>query len=65
MKLLLYSESNSSRLQYVCQQVFYHWLGLSIEWTNNIETYQHFKGVKINYGKNTLLDNDFLLAKTT
>jgi len=61
---LLYSETNSPRLQYVCQQVFHHWLGLSIEWTSNVEVYRHFKGVKINYGKNTLLNNDFLLPQT-
>jgi len=65
MKLLLYTEAFSPRLQYICQQVFHHWLGLSIEWTNNVEMYQHFKGIKINYGTISLIENDFLLPKTT
>lgn len=65
MKLLLFTEACSPRLEYVCHQVFNRWLGLSIEWTNNVETYQYFKGIKVNYGAIPLIDNDFLLPKTT
>ncbi len=65
MKLLLYAETYPPRLQYICQQVFYQWLGLTIETTNNVEVYQNFKGLKINYGVIPLIDNDFLLPKTT
>ncbi len=65
MKLLLYTEAYSPRVQYICQQVFDCWLGLSIDWTNNVKTYQYFKGIKINYGTTPLINNDFLIPKTT
>jgi len=64
MKLLLYSETYPPRLKYICQQVFFHWLGLSVEHTNDVANYQQFEGIKINYGTTPLISNDFLLAKT-
>lgn len=65
MKVLLYTIAYSPRLQYVCQQVFEHWLGLQIEWTKNIEQYKNHTGFKFNYSNNSLETNDFLLPKST
>ncbi len=65
MNLLLYSKTISTRLTYVCQQVFSDWLGLSVRYTNSIAAYQNHIGIKVNYSDNSLSSNDFFLAKNT
>ncbi len=65
MKVLLYTTTYPPRLQYVCQQIFEHWLGLQIDWTKNIEQYKNHIGFKLNYGDEPLVVNDFLLPKST
>lgn len=65
MKVLLYTAAYPTRLQYVCKQVFEHWLGLKIEWTKNTEQYKNHTGFKLNYSNNSLETNDFLLPKST
>lgn len=65
MKVLLYTTTYPPRLQYICQQVFEHWLGLQIEWTKDIEYYKNHTGFKLNYSHKALETNDFLLPKST
>lgn len=63
MNLLLYSSDNSQRLKYISNQVFLHWMGLSIEWTENTVYYQNYQGSKINYSNSALEKDDFLIPK--
>ncbi|MEM6317175.1 MAG: polysaccharide deacetylase family protein [Bacteroidota bacterium] len=62
MKLLIYTTHFSNRLDYIFQQVFSRWLGLSIEWTHQLEMYRSYSGPKLQYGQKSLFANDFLLA---
>ncbi|MEM1124954.1 MAG: polysaccharide deacetylase family protein, partial [Bacteroidota bacterium] len=62
MKLLLYTAHYSNRLDYIFQQVFVRWLGLSIEWTHQTEMYRNYQGPKLHYGQKSLFSDDFLLA---
>jgi len=65
MNLLFYTKTTTSRLKYVCKQVFSDWLGLSISYTNSDIEYQNHIGIKVNYSNNSLISNDFFLAKNT
>ncbi len=64
MKLLLYTTAYPPRVQYICQQVFTNWLGIQLDWTNDVLQYKNYIGFKLNYSTKALETNDFLLPKS-
>ena len=54
MQILIYSEFNSLRLQYICYQIFTIWLEWDCTITSQKEVYRRFEGGRINYSGNKI-----------
>ncbi len=54
MQILIYSDFNSLRLQYICYQIFTIWLEWDFTITSQKELYQVFEGGRINYSENKI-----------
>jgi len=65
MDLIIYSSFTSPRLAYIQQQVFQDWLGISCKITTYIEVYKQFKGSRINYSKNRILEEEFFIPSSS
>jgi len=61
MDVLLYSKFTSPRLAFICYQIFDIWLGLKCSITTNLEIYQQYEGIRINYSKERIQKNEMLL----
>jgi hypothetical protein len=61
MKVLLYTQNNSPRLQYICAFIFEELLGIECTITTNHTTFKNDDGVKINYSNTSICEIEFHL----
>ena len=61
MNVLLYSKFTSPRLTFICYQIFDIWLGVKCRITTNLEIYQQYEGIRINYSNKRILKKEVLL----
>lgn len=64
MKLLIYAEFNSSRLQFVCQQIFVDWYGWEYTITNHIDVFKQYEGACLNYSKSKIRNKEVFIPCT-
>jgi hypothetical protein len=62
--LLIYSDTTSYRLQYICQFIFKEQLGVTYSLTLDAEGFAAHDGAKINYSSVTFPNNGFALRNT-
>lgn len=60
--VLIYSASNSARLQYTCSFIFKEQWQLDFDITTDVEKYRQFTGVKINYSHAAITEDSFRIA---
>ena len=65
MDLIIYSSFTSPRLAYIQHQVFQEWLGLTSQLTTQIEVYKQFKGGRVNYSNNRLLEEELFIPSSS
>lgn len=61
MKVLLYTQNYSPRLQYICAFIFEELLGIKYQITTGCEAFKNYEGVKINYSNCRVCEGEFLL----
>ena len=59
MKLLLYSQTNTSRLQYTCHFIFKELMEVGYTITTDGEEFKNYDGVKINYSNHSVCEKEF------
>ncbi len=62
MKLLLYSQTNTPRLQYTCHFIFKELMGIEFNVTNDAEEFKNYDGVKINYSNHSVCEKEFRVS---
>ena len=58
--LLIYTEKKSPRFMYICQHIFVHMLGLTIEITTDLETFVRSDESKLSYAKSPIGNELFI-----
>lgn len=57
--ILIYASHTSPRLQYACAFIFKEQLHIDVEVTADMEQFRHYEGVKINYSRSPIAENEF------
>ena len=65
MEILIYSSNYSNRLQYICGFIFKKILELEFSITTDIDRFNNFKGVKINYSEAGFCGDAFHICPAT
>lgn len=62
MKVAIYTEETSRRLQYIAGFIFHDLMSVDIVYFNNIEAFKSYDGVKINYSRQPGCEKEFHLS---
>lgn len=62
MKVLLYSPTYSSRLQYTCNFIFKELMGIPFSVTIDSEEFKNYDGIKINYSNSTICEKELHIS---
>ena len=61
MKVLLYAQNYSPRLQYICAFIFKEVMGVECTVTRDLEEFKSYSGIKINYSNSRVCENEFYI----
>ncbi|MDN3658291.1 polysaccharide deacetylase family protein [Ferruginibacter paludis] len=62
MKVLLYTQNHSPRLQYICAFIFKELMGVKCTITTSLNDFKNYEGIKINYSNSPVCNNEFHLS---
>ena len=61
MKVLLYTQNYSPRLQYICAFIFKEVMGVECNITCDLEEFKSYSGIKINYSNSLVCEDEFYI----
>ena len=61
MKVLLYAQNYSPRLQYICAFIFKEVMGVECTVTRDLEEFKSYNSVRINYSNSPICENEFYI----
>ena len=64
MNLLIYSDVDSPRFQFICYQIFGKWYGWEYITTTNLEDFARFEGVSMNYSTRRIKKNELFILRS-